>query len=870
MGRVCRFGPSGGRVPIRVSLCLAAIRAIVVVLLVTTDAVGAPDPGTTLSDAPEVLWSPPTVPTLARLRTALETNRPIEALRTARGLRAKLPRGRTRDAIDLAIGLIHAEAGRHNLASEAFTHVRRRRGPLAAHGAWFEAEQDFLRGRPGVAVRECKSYRERWPEGAHAGACLRLMALGLAAAGEPDAAREAAAIYDDAHTLGPITEQVEFAIARRWLAAGRPGEALPILRALAIEHDAPLTGRSAERSLLEQGPLSLTAEERLTRALSLRDTRRSDAAWEAFEQLRRIAADQPEIAARLEGEAERFGWRTRNWSFLDEWYADRYAREGNARDAWVRYRVLFRAARHDDAATFGLEMQRAHRHDRSWQRSHEDLARTLLLARRYDEARDQFAEVGRSGGWTGRRGRFFAAFATLMAGHHDDAIRRLTRIIDADHTWLVEARYWRSRALDLTDRPSEAALDRAWVLEHAPDGWYGVLVRNQALSTGTGGDAHTREPGLAHDGRWGGDTVQAMATVTAMMTPPDERPLGRISAAPMPREAIRQPHAVGGLSWPFDGWQSARSKAGANDGPRRNDSRKKALDNPPESYLRASIWNPDAGSEALESFVERYGRLWPELRAIEDLARVGLYELSGTLMADWYERWRRDYRRNRNGARRIRKMSREDWRTLFLATRDHQHAARSCDRAWEDAETDAEAVMRLAYPIVHGRTIWSTSKAHDVDPYLVLGLMRQESRYDANAVSRVGARGAMQIMPRTGHLLADRIEDTSFTAADLEDPELAIGYGIRYLGLLLDRFEGVFPLAVASYNAGPFNVSGWLQGTGPHLPIDAFVEHIPFRETRDYVKRVTANYDLYVRLYAQRAVVVPAHPAGDHPEVVDF
>ena len=153
-----------------------------------------------------------------------------------------------------------------------------------------------------------------------------------------------------------------------------------------------------------------------------------------------------------------------------------------------------------------------------------------------------------------------------------------------------------------------------------------------------------------------------------------------------------------------------------------------------------------------------------------------------------------------------------------------------------------------------------------------MGLMRQESTYNSTAVSRVGASGAMQIMPTTGHLLADLAQDTDFTAGDLEDPQLAIGYGIGYLGLLMERFDGAFPLAVASYNGGPHNVSSWLAGTGHDMPMDAFVEHIPFRETRDYVKKVSQGYRSYVTLYGPdgAAVVLPTTPRGDHSEVVDF
>jgi soluble lytic murein transglycosylase len=150
--------------------------------------------------------------------------------------------------------------------------------------------------------------------------------------------------------------------------------------------------------------------------------------------------------------------------------------------------------------------------------------------------------------------------------------------------------------------------------------------------------------------------------------------------------------------------------------------------------------------------------------------------------------------------------------------------------------------------------------------------MRQESTYNAIAVSRVGARGAMQIMPRTGHLIADLNHDTTFTAGDLEDPTLAIEYGIQYMGLLMERFDGVYPLAIASYNGGPHNVSAWLDGTGAKMPIDAWVEHIPFRETRRYVKGVSGAYARYVALYAPEGteIVLPESPRGDHPDVVDF
>ncbi|MEQ1508101.1 MAG: lytic transglycosylase domain-containing protein, partial [Myxococcota bacterium] len=294
---------------------------------------------------------------------------------------------------------------------------------------------------------------------------------------------------------------------------------------------------------------------------------------------------------------------------------------------------------------------------------------------------------------------------------------------------------------------------------------------------------------------------------------------------------------------------------------------------PPPSYLPSPLFDPPGSRRSLATFADEFAGKWPELRAISDLASVGLYDLAGPMLGDWYEQWQDQVRHRDATARRLSGTSPEAWRDLFLAARDHHDTARFVYGWWDTLEparqTDA---YRLGYPLAHDRYVWSHARAHDLDPYLVLGLMRQESTYNASARSRVGARGAMQIMPRTGHLLADLAHDTEFDAGDLEDPTVAVGYGIRYLGLLMRRFDGVYPLAVASYNGGPFNVSAWLKGTGIDMPIDAFVEHIPYRETRDYVKKVSEGYAAYVALYGPigAEVTLPLSPLADRVEVVDF
>jgi soluble lytic murein transglycosylase len=191
--------------------------------------------------------------------------------------------------------------------------------------------------------------------------------------------------------------------------------------------------------------------------------------------------------------------------------------------------------------------------------------------------------------------------------------------------------------------------------------------------------------------------------------------------------------------------------------------------------------------------------------------------------------------------------------------------------AFETAEEQQQA-RRLTYPLAYDRFVWDRAEENSIDPYLVLSLMRQESVYDPNALSRVGARGAMQIMPNTGHRIADLTLNVDYTAADLEDPIASIGYGVTYLARLMKRFDNAYPLAIASYNGGPHNVSAWLKGTTADMPMDAFVEHIPFKETRGYVQSVSSHYATYLSLYAPEGteLAIPPHPSGDHPEVVDF
>ena len=147
------------------------------------------------------------------------------------------------------------------------------------------------------------------------------------------------------------------------------------------------------------------------------------------------------------------------------------------------------------------------------------------------------------------------------------------------------------------------------------------------------------------------------------------------------------------------------------------------------------------------------------------------------------------------------------------------------------------------------RAYWETLQAHaqdkQLDPYLVLALMRQESLFDADAVSPARAYGLMQLLPATAASVA---QQPSGEGLRLTDPQVNITLGTSYLRQLLSRYDGNIIMALAGYNAGEKAVDKW-RARAPNVEADEFVENISYRETRNYVKKVLRNYRTYLRLY---------------------
>jgi soluble lytic murein transglycosylase len=157
-------------------------------------------------------------------------------------------------------------------------------------------------------------------------------------------------------------------------------------------------------------------------------------------------------------------------------------------------------------------------------------------------------------------------------------------------------------------------------------------------------------------------------------------------------------------------------------------------------------------------------------------------------------------------------------------------------------------VWKVLFPLPYESTLRREADRNEFDPMFAAGLIRQESTFQADAVSHANAIGLMQILPKTGRLLAKQ-HKVRYTKATLFDPNLNIELGMLYIANLT-RLTGAPEYAAAAYNAGEDRVVQWkAERTYDEMP--EFVESIPFTETREYVQIVSRNAAMYRLLYGE-------------------
>jgi soluble lytic murein transglycosylase len=152
------------------------------------------------------------------------------------------------------------------------------------------------------------------------------------------------------------------------------------------------------------------------------------------------------------------------------------------------------------------------------------------------------------------------------------------------------------------------------------------------------------------------------------------------------------------------------------------------------------------------------------------------------------------------------------------------------------------------FPKAYWPDLRKYSELNGLDPYLVASLIRQESEFNAAAISRANAVGLMQLLPKTGKTVAKQVKLKGYSAPQLYTPAVNLELGTRYFKEMVDKYNGQFEYALAAYNAGTDRVGDWL-GQGHYRDAQEFVESIPFTETREYVQAILRNANVYRQLY---------------------
>lgn len=165
----------------------------------------------------------------------------------------------------------------------------------------------------------------------------------------------------------------------------------------------------------------------------------------------------------------------------------------------------------------------------------------------------------------------------------------------------------------------------------------------------------------------------------------------------------------------------------------------------------------------------------------------------------------------------------------------------------------------LSFPRGYKDIVKAYAGKYGVDELLVYSIMREESRFQKDVVSPADAVGLMQLIPPTARSVARQIGISGFTVEMLTIPRVNIEMGIFYFKQVLDEFNGDVELALASYNAGPHRAADWkVRFYG--LEKDEFIEEVPFRETRNYIRRILRSYGAYKAIYGPASA--EAAPTG--------
>jgi len=400
----------------------------------------------------------------------------------------------------------------------------------------------------------------------------------------------------------------------------------------------------------------------------------------------------------------------------------------------------------------------------------------------------------------------------------DESVRDVFESLREEHGMRAAASYFYARALERVGQNDAAREEYHRVVDmDEPAHYYGTWA--QARLTGL----EEQAVGACQRGSNG-----ACLPDTGLQLP---------SAEPTPNAERPQPLAAGpGLSVVFDEVQDEGEPSRPT----------------PAAQKREQIVTRLRALSAL------YGAAYPWLPRAADLAELDRYDDAASEIGELYLAWR-DARgsklRMRAGVEAVlttaplaRHVAVGNLRRDRLAFDDSARLALADVADLLDEPGIAvrlRAEVRDARPRAYADDVERAAVKFGIDPNLLFAVMHVESVYYRQIVSCAGAVGLMQIMPHTGMRIARALGQNNFNPRDLLDPRKNLEFGAWYLSSLIQRFDGRLPLAIAAYNGGPHNVRLWLNAHSNSMPLEAFLERIPFPETNHYVRRVLTDYAAY-------------------------
>lgn len=191
---------------------------------------------------------------------------------------------------------------------------------------------------------------------------------------------------------------------------------------------------------------------------------------------------------------------------------------------------------------------------------------------------------------------------------------------------------------------------------------------------------------------------------------------------------------------------------------------------------------------------------------------------------------------------------------LFKRGDSAERAVRFAEPLWKKVPADyllelaPREMVELLYPAPYRQVLRESAPSRGVDPRFVLAIMRQESRFRADAKSISAARGLLQFIPTTSNKIAAQLDSKNFRQDDLYNPRVAVLFGSQYMGNLFKLFPEMPQAVAASYNGGEDNVARWVARARSNDP-DRYVIEFGYAQSKDYVFKVLPNFWMYQKLY---------------------